>query len=525
MAAAVRYRVKGTGVYVRPSSVPLTADLSGADAGSVESGPYEIANGVGRRSRAWRVGSFGPNTAITYSLDELRRKSRDQARKNPYAAMAVDRLVSNIIGTGITPKSAAPDEEFRKAVTKLWVRWTDEADSIGAHDFYGLQALAVRGLVEGGETFTRLRTRRPEDGLSVPLQLQLLEGDQCPHLKTEPANRISQGIQYDGKGWRTGYWMYRDHPGDALMISPVANELTLVPADEIAHLYRALRPGQDRGEPWLTRALRTLYDLDAYLDAELVRKKTAAMLVAFIKRSPTGEDPTGAGPADDTGTAGLELEPGTMQFLLDGEDVTFTDPKDVGPNFEAFVRQALRGVAAAAGILYEELSGDYGTLNDRTLRASLNAFRRAAEAWQHQLVVFQFCRKVWIRWIDLALLSGALRLPAGMTREDAYAVEWLPTRWAYVHPLQDIQAQQAEIRAGFATRSQKVSERGYDSVAIDEENASDNTRADGLKLSYTSDGRQATKSVAQADKAGGGAGSGKDGDDADQGPGEDQETD
>ncbi|CAO4138622.1 hypothetical protein DHODJN_00670 [Methylorubrum extorquens] len=61
-------------------------------------------------------------------------------------------------------------------------------------------------------------------------------------------------------------------------------EETLVPAADVCHLYRAMRPGQDRGEPWLARALRTLYDLDGYLDAELVRKKNAARFVGFIKR-------------------------------------------------------------------------------------------------------------------------------------------------------------------------------------------------------------------------------------------------
>ena len=491
MREPVRFRLKGTTDYVRnvAPALPATASIA-LDPGGVEAGPQDVAGGVGKRSRSWRVGSFGPNTAITYVLDELRRKSRDQIRKNPYAAFAVDRLVSNIVGTGITPKSTAKDAKFREDVTALWLKWTDQADATGAHDFYGLQALAVRGMVEGGETFTRLRTRRLTDGLAVPLQLQVMEGDQCPHLKTEPTSYVRAGIQYNAIGQRKGYWLSKEHPGDGILTGQISLDANLVPAEEIAHLYRSLRTGQDRGEPWLTRALRTLYDLDAYLDAELVRKKTAAMLVGFITPAPSEPNPAGSKDVDAEGTAGIELEPGTMQVLLDGETVTFSDPKDVGPNFDAFVRQALRGVAAAAGLLYEELSGDYGQMNDRTLRAALNAFRRSVEGWQHQLVVFQFCRKVWVRWIDLALMSGALKLPAGMTQDDAYAVDWLPTRWPYIHPVQDIEAQEREIQAGFASRSQKVSERGYDSDAIDRENKADNDRADTLGLKYTSDGRQ-----------------------------------
>ncbi|SFG92804.1 phage portal protein [Methylobacterium gossipiicola] len=492
-------------------------DLSGEEASTArEAQPYDVANGGGRRSRSWRVGSYGPNTAIVYALDELRRKSRDQARKNPYAGAAVDRLVTNIVGTGIVPRSVAArsyegltkpqakkrkaeDAAFRAQLQRLFLGWTDEADSVGAHDFYGLTALAVRGMVEGGESFIRMRTRRPEDGLTVPLQLQLLEGDHCPHLKTDVAARIRQGIQYDAIGKRIGYWLYREHPGDGLIVSG-AIEQALVPATDVCHLYRAMRPGQDRGEPWLARALRTLYDLDGYLDAELIRKKNAARLVGFVKRVITGErdEPLDVDPADADGVATLEFEPGTIQVLADGEEIEFSDPKDVGPNFEAFVREAKRGVAAACGLLYEVLSGDYSQLNDRTLRAALNDFRRAVEQWQHHLVVFQFCRPIWIRFIDLALLSGALRLPAGMTRQDAYAVNWIPQAWPYIHPVQDVQGKTMEIQAGLSTRTRKVAEGGYDAEAVDAEQAGDNERADALGLSYTSDGRQKARPDAAA---------------------------
>jgi len=506
-----RARIKGTGLYA--DSV-LSSGLDGPIGSAVEVSAYDAAGGRGRRSIAWRVGSWGPNAAITYALDELRRKSRDQARKNPYAGAAVDKLVDNIVGTGVVPRSIAArsvagkspeeakrikaeDAAFRDLLQRKFLAWTDEADSVGAHDFYGLQAIAVTGMVEGGETFTRLRTRLLSDGLTVPLQLQVLEGDHCDHLKADGTNRIRQGIQFNEIGRRTGYWLRREHPGDGI-VSGRAFEEALVPASDVCHLYRARRPGQDRGEPWLARALRTLYELDQYLDAELVRKKNAARLVAFIKKTLDNDDddepgggPLGSGSADDDGVGVVELEPGTAQVLAEGEDVEMCEPADVGPTFEPFVREAKRGVAAAVGLLYEALSGDYSQLNDRTLRAALNDFRRAVERWQHHLLVFQWCRPVWRRWIDLALLSGALRLPQGMTRQDAYAVEWVPQAWPYIHPVQDVEGRQKEVQAGFTTRTRVVAQAGYDAERVDAENAADNARADDLKLSYTSDGRNA----------------------------------
>ena len=316
-----------------------------------------------------------------------------------------------------------------------------------------------------------------------------------------PAPRRTRQVVMTGRsGW---YWLRREHPGDAITV-PNGLEESLVPAADVCHLYRAMRPGQDRGEPWLARALRTLYDLDGYLDAELVRKKNATRFVGFIKRiledggdGALGGGPLGTDAPDDEGVAGKTLD--VRQRFAHGEDVTFAQPPDSGPNFEPYLRTMLRGVAVAAGVLYEELSGDYGQLNDRTLRAALNTFRRSVEAWQHHLVVYQLCRPVWRRWVDLALLSGALKLPEGMRREDVYAVNWIPQAWPYIHPVQDVESKSKEIQAGLSSRSRKVAEGGYDAEEIDAENAADNQRADDLGLAYTSDGRSAVEAPAAAE--------------------------
>ena len=65
-------------------------------------------------------------------------------------------------------------------------------------------------------------------------------------------------------------------PGDG-SLAPMSGtggmETVRVPADEVIHLFRPLRPGQIRGEPWLARALVKLHELDQYDDAELVRRR------------------------------------------------------------------------------------------------------------------------------------------------------------------------------------------------------------------------------------------------------------
>ena len=68
-------------------------------------------------------------------------------------------------------------------------------------------------------------------------------------------------------------------------------------------------------------------------------------------------------------------------------------------------------------------------------------------------------------------------------------MKWIAHGWPYMHPVQDMQAQKMAVRSGFKSRSEVVSELGYDSEQMDGEIAADNHRADSHELRYDSDGR------------------------------------
>ncbi|HAU29811.1 MAG TPA: phage portal protein [Rhodospirillaceae bacterium] len=453
------------------------------------SAPYEAA-GIGRRMVRWMVGMVGPNNALSSTLDSLRNRARSLVRNNTYAAAAVERITANTIGTGIKPQSMVQDENLKNAIQQLWWDWVDEADADGLVDFYGMQALAMRSVVASGEVFIRMRPRFMSDGLSVPLQLQVLESEQCPVDKNEvltSGNIIRCGIEFNAIGKRVAYWMWRYHPGDTTGTEKGPNELVRIPAEDIRHVYIPLRPGQLRGEPWLVRALIKLRDLDAYDDAELLRKKLAAMFVGFVYRpDPTGTR-FGESDPDADGISEASLEPGTLQTLNPGEEIKITEPADVGGNYEAFMRQQARIIATSVGLLYEQLTGDYSQINDRTLRAALHEFRRSCQMWQHHLMVFGLCMPVWRRWLDMAVLSGAIKTK--LRGRALWQVKWTPQAWPYLHPVQDVQAQAMSVRAGFKSRTEVVSETGYDANVVDREIAADNARADAMGLVYESDGR------------------------------------
>ncbi|CAM5794066.1 hypothetical protein OPEN69S_03392 [Ottowia pentelensis] len=472
--------------------------------------PVHEAAGRGRRSLAWMPGNPGAVAAMLATHTDLRIKSRDLVRRNAWAQAALDAFVANAVGTGIKPQSLSGDERFKADVQALWRDWTEEADAAGQTDFYGLQALACRSMLEGGECLIRLRPRRVEDGLAVPLQLQLLESEHLPiHLNTDlpSGNAVRSGIEFDALGRRVAYHLYRSHPEDG-RLAPMSGqggmETVRVDAREVIHLYRVLRPGQIRGEPWLSRALVKLNELDQYDDAELVRKKTAAMFAGFVTRQSPEDNLMGEGAANDDGIALAGLEPGTLQILEPGEDIKFSDPADVGGSYSEFLRTQFRAVAAAIGITYEQLTGDLTGVNYSSIRAGMLEFRRRCEMVQHGVLVHQMCRPVWAAWMKQAVLAGALDAPGfargGPARRRQYlAVKWIPQGWQWVDPEKEFKAMLLAIRAGLMSRSEAISANGYDAEDVDREIAADNKRADDLGLIFDSDPRYTSKDGGSAE--------------------------
>ncbi|BEP32527.1 MAG: hypothetical protein WBIAU2_07540 [Wolbachia endosymbiont of Drosophila biauraria] len=340
-------------------------------------------------------------------------------------------------------------------------------------------------MIEGGECFVRLRTRKLEDRFSVPLQLQVLESEHLDNKTNQTlgnGNVIRNGIEFNKLGQREAYYLFKEHSGEGSF-----GESARVPANDVLHIYRPLRPGQIRGEPWLSSILLKLYELDQYDDAELVRKKTAAMFAGFITRLDPEANILGEGESNEQGVALSGLEPGTMQLLDPGEDIKFSEPSDVRGSYEAFMRQQLRAIAIGTGITYEQLTGDLTGVNYSSIRAGLIEFRRRCAMLQHNIMVFQFCRPVASRWLELAVLCGELSIDKKVAKAAKEEVKWIPQGFDWVDPLKDQQVQQMAVRNGFKSRSEVVSELDYNVEEIDQEIAEDQRRASSLGLSFDSD--------------------------------------
>ncbi|MBC7102795.1 phage portal protein [Altererythrobacter lauratis] len=446
------------------------------------------AGQASRRLRHFQPSRAHLNTLIAAAGADITARARWLVRNNGYAANAIESWAGNVVGDGIKPSSLIADAELKARVQRLWLDWTDDSDAEGFTDFYGQQRRAAREVFIAGEVFFRFRPRRPEDGLMVPLQLQMIPSEMLPLSRNEQlpgGNVVRQGIEFDRIGRRVAYHFLRRHPGD--VTDPgLAGETVRVPAAEVIHVIDPVDAGQLRGISRFAPGIVKLFLLDQYDDAELDRKKVAAMHALFIT-TPAPAEPFDIAESDEGGERTMDLQPGQIVMLEPGEEVQTSAPADVGQTYEPFQYRTLLQVSAALGIPYAYLSNDMLKANYSNSRLALLEFRRRIEAYQHSVMVWQICRRVWARWLDTAVMAGAIALPDYEQQRRVYlGCSWLPPKWDWVDPLKDARAEIEQIEAGLKSRTQALAERGYDADQVDAEIAADRARERQLGLSFGS---------------------------------------
>lgn len=454
--------------------------------GSLSTGGFEASQG-NRRLRTFQPSRLHLNTLLVGAGATITARARYLIRNNGYALNAAESWTGNAVGDGITPSSKITNARLKNRVMELWCNWTDYADAEGLTDFYGLQRRAAREMFVTGETFFVFRPVSASLGLPVPLQLQLLPTEMLPLTKNEVlanGNVIRCGIEFDGNGRRVAYHFLRRHPGD-LTQPDLTSETVRIPALNVMHLMDAADAGQLRGVSRLAPAIVKLFLLDQYDDAELDRKKVAAMYALFITTPAPNEPFDTAEQEDENGERVMDVQPGQVTMLEPGEEVQTSSPADVGQTYEPFQYRTILQISAATGVPYAYVSGDMLKANYSNSRMALLEFRRRVGAWQHSVMVWQLCRRVWERWMDMAVLSGALTIRNfEAKRADYLGCDWLPPKWDWVDPLKDANAEIAQINAGLKSRTQAIAERGYDIAQVNAEIAAERQQEAQLGISF-----------------------------------------
>ncbi|MBF0148357.1 MAG: phage portal protein [Magnetococcales bacterium] len=444
---------------------------------------------TGRRTDGWITPGHDANAEIAIASTRLRNRARDLVRNNPFAAKAVITYASSMVGSGIRPRPKAESKVLDAQITSLWEDFSNQCDADGRTNFYGIQTLMVRSMVESGECLLQMINRPSSFGLAVPLQLRVLEADHLDVSRDQNlpgGGFIQQGIEFDSHGTRVAYWLYPQHPGSSNITAKTVS--IRVPASDVVHLFDRMRPGQNRGVTWFAPALLRMRDLDDYDEAELMRKKIEACFVGFVINADPGQSLSI--PKTEANEKRVEsFEPGMVSYLPPGKDIRFGSPATTSGYVE-YMRWHFHAVSAALGLTYELLTGDLSQVNYSSLRAGLIEFRRRIDAMQRQVLVPQLCTPVWNRFLSTAQA-------AGLVGDGKIRIQWTPPRFEAVDPQKDTMGEILMIRAGLMSLAEGIARQGYDPDVVTAEFAEMNKVLDQLGLVLDTDPRKSTRNGQQ----------------------------
>lgn len=401
-------------------------------------------------------------------------RAQDLIRNTAIGNRAIGCLAANTIGDGIVPKieGTLGDGRMKKVRDMINAHFNSAAiDATAQQNLYGLQNMMFRAIVGDGEVLIRRRRRERREGLPLPFQLEVIEGaylddgrDLAPMAN---GSYVRGGIQFNAIGQREGYWLFYSHPGEST-VTVKDMQSRLVPASEVIHCFRPDRPGQTRGVSWLAPVMMTIRDMADYQDADIVGKKVSAAFAGFITGGETTSDLT-----EDL----TSIKPGRLQYLRDGEGIEFPNPPK-SDGFGPFMKFQIQTVAAGIGATYEALSGDFSMATFSSARMGRIEFDGNIRQWQWLMFIPQVLDKI-TQWTVEALAQMDPDAAKDLT------ISWVPPPMALVNPLDEIEADQAEVAAGFASRQGKIRQRGYDPEEILKEQIEDKARADAAQLVFT----------------------------------------
>ncbi len=442
----------------------------------------------GRPNGSWIGTDNSADSDLIPELDTLRERSRDMVRNDPIASAVIESMTLGDIGTGLRPQSRLnadilgiePDEAeiIQREQEHAWSNWIPYADASQISDFYELQTLTDRQVLENGEAIFLIR--RYQDGRGkYKIYLQAIEGDRMSTPSDLAINKnmdIRGGVQYGKRNQPIKYWIRKAHPGSSgkFYTAKAEEYISVDPYDKfgnpnILHLYFVKRPGQSRGIPFLTPILMLMKDYGEYREAEIVAKRVRSCFALLIRATdPIAAARGGATSTNADGQRIQEIEPGMVKYLGPGEDVTTVEPDKQSDKSYEFMERMQREAFAALGMPYEVMAKDFsGTTYTSGRMALLEAWRyfTVRQEWYN----VKLNRPVWNMVQEQAYLEGDLSIDNFYEkREEWTRTIWVPQGRKWVDPLKEVNAQ---IKAnnnylGTIDDSQKSQGKNYEDAIV-----------------------------------------------------------
>lgn len=438
-------------------------------------------------AESWPTHAAQINEDLARQLPTLRARAAAQARNDEWAISYLIKLGDNVLGENgirlqmrIKKPDGTLDKETNAAIEQAWADWGKKADVSGLA-WSQVEQLALNALPQSGEFLVRWRPGAGPFGF----QIQLLPADllDVTLRRDFGGNRIRMGVEITDDGLPVAYWLKMSRAGDNPLDMISVGRHVRIPADQIIHRFKAHEIGQLRGYPWLSAGAPRLWMLHDFEQAAAVASSNAAKRQGFFV-SPTGEAPPGF--ADTIVSTVLETAkaqgkvltpeeiqtltaaaekysttvPGQYDTLPHGYD--FRPYQSDWPNITAdgYIKQNLRGWAAARGMSYVTLGNDLESVNYSSAQVGIVGEREHFKSVQADMIAWLHAA-VFPRVLPYLILKTP-SLKSSRLAEYLAAATWAPRRWQPIDPVKAENANEMRLKQRTTSRRRIMIERGED---------------------------------------------------------------
>jgi lambda family phage portal protein len=412
-------------------------------------GKFDVAES-GEDRRHWaNADAFAADAALSPMVRRtMRNRARYERQNNSYLAGMSATLANDLVGTGPRLQLQFGDDDTARMIERAFFDWSWQIDLASK-----LRTMR-EALVVDGEAFAMMITNPRMPG--VQLDLRLVESEMVATPTELMAQSITpdgstvDGLEFDTVGNVTAYQVLNYHPGSNFRVNTL--EFQRVPASQMVHWFRPLRPGQHRGMPEVTPALKLFAQLRRYTEAVCAAAETAADFAGFLRtNSPAAE-------VDEVEAfAEMPIEKRSMVTLPDGW--TFEQLKAEQPTstYAMFKRELIGEIGRCLGLPFNVSALDSSSYNYASGRMDHQVYATTQRIMRDDLER-KLLDRVLEAWVNEATLAGYM--PQGVPAFSEWDWSWQWDGKEHVDPAKEANAAETRLRNHTTTLAAEYAKQG-----------------------------------------------------------------
>ena len=424
-----------------------------------------------------------PNLGYSFTQDDSQQTSEGLYRQTTIGKLMIDSLTRYVVGRGLTPMSAPESDilgwnedqlsKFRKQSEAYWRLVTNDPnfDYCGKNGFKQLQQIAFKSILKDGDVLPHWGYRRLRNGTIVPY-LQLISGKMVSQEWNEDTQESVGGVIINkATGKEIGYCLrVLDNMFNETGTTKRVNRYNSIGRLEFDLVSLSQTdPSIVRGIPILTALRDDILDYNSFKSNHITQSAVQSMFTAFITHAVDAKSDgipfldkltaNGAEQTVDEGEGKIELGPGYVIDLNEGEDVKLVQSQAQGADFDAFTKSVIGLIASALGMSYEVVMNSYN--------ASFSASRASISGAEKNFAILReefaskFCTPTWKMVIEHGILTGFIECPewvslSNVQKDAITAVTWTGVTPPQVDPTKEVNAYALAIQHGLCTREYAI---------------------------------------------------------------------